>query len=112
MDHEAHVARVRDGLCPDAELRALLLRVLPIDLELEVRSQGDERVRGLRVERLVEPALERLERDLAVAVVHDQSIDRLFANGVQGAVLGCDWHGGVLYRASDLGASAATTRSA
>ena len=70
------------GSVLDAELGAFLLRILLVDLKLEVVGERDERVGGFRVERLIEAPLERFERELAVAVVDDQAVDRLFANRV------------------------------
>ena len=44
------------------------------------------------IERLVEPPLECLARELAVAVIHDELIDRFLAQSVDRAVLWCHWH--------------------
>ena len=90
-----HACRVEIGLL------ALAARVRGVDAELEIGRKREQLIVRLGVERLVEAPLERLERELAMAVVDDQAVDRLFANGVERAVLGSDGHCAFLFADGD-----------
>ena len=56
-------------------------------LKIQVLRELDEPLVRLRIERFVEPPFERVARELAVAVVHDQLIDRFLAQCVDRAVV-------------------------
>ena len=87
------VAAVRGRrLHADAELGLFLRRVLTVRLEVEVVRELEQPLVRLGIERFVEPPLEGLARELAVAVIHDELIDRLLAQRVDRTVVWCHWH--------------------
>src|SRR5690606_29451534 len=81
-----------------AELRLLTFDEVLVDLEIQIRRQRLERLVIRGIERLLQPSLESFERQTAMAVVHDQAVDGLGAQGAERSVLCNDWHAGALPR--------------